>query len=235
MVCERPVLAVLLLLGACKTSPAAGTNERVAQVEARLSEDLGTEVNVQCAAMVDRQHQYCTAVVPAEDDLAFPVRVKFRGDELDYTTKRWVPGARMVKLGKHALSEKLDIAVDSLTCPRISHMPDGTKVRCEASAEGVSIPIEVAMVVKVRKLTFEPVGGVIFGQDAARDGHQKLHDEGVHVEVTCSEKAIVSVPGKRFQCQATLPDKTTRAIHYLITGTGGQYELGTAPPKEKTQ
>lgn len=196
-----------------------------------LSEELGTEVKLECPAMVDRSAQYCTAVVPGEDDLAFPVRVTSRGGELSYATKRWVSGTRMVEQGKHAFEEKLDIAVDSLTCPKISHMPDGTTVRCEASAEGIAIPIDVSMVVKVRKLDFEPVGGVVFGDNAARAGHETLREQGVHAEVTCPRRVVVSVPGKRFECNALMPDQAVSTIHYLITGTDGTFELGTEPPK----
>ena len=105
-----------------------------------LSEELGTEVKLECPAMVDSSPHYCAAVVPGEDDLVFPVRVTPQGDKLDYTTKSWVTGTRMVRLGKHALQEQLDIAVDSLTCPRISHMTNGTTMRCEASAEGYRHP-----------------------------------------------------------------------------------------------
>jgi hypothetical protein len=170
-------------------------------------------------------------VVPEHEDLAFPVRVKSRGDKLEYTTKRWVSGTRMVKLGKHALEEKLGITVDALKCPMISHMPDGAKARCEASAEGVVIPIEVAMVIKVRKLSFEPTGGVIFGEEAARVAHEKLLERGVNADVRCPRKVVVSVPGKRFECNAILPDKTVGAIHFLITGRNGTFELGTEPPK----
>ncbi|MEX1367885.1 MAG: hypothetical protein AB1Z98_32450 [Nannocystaceae bacterium] len=196
-----------------------------------LSEELGTEVKLECPAMVDRSPQYCTAVVPGEDDLVFPVRVTSRGDELDYATKRWVTGTRMVELGTHVLEEKLGIAVDSLTCPKISHMPDGTTVRCEASAEGITIPIDVRMVVKVRKLDFEPVGGVVLGEDAARVAHETLHEQGVHAEVTCPRRVVVSVPGKRFECDALMPDQAVGTIHYLITGPDGTFELGTEPPK----
>ncbi len=195
-----------------------------------LSEELGTTVELQCPAMIDQNHTYCTAVVPAEDDLVFPVQVVSRGTELDYTTKLWVFGTRMVALGKHALEEKFDITVSSLTCPTISHMPEGTTVRCQASAEGIIIPIEVGMVVKVRKLSFEPVGGVVLGEHAARTAHEALHEEGVHAEVTCERRVVVSVPGKRFECKALMPDETVSTLHYLITGTDGTFEFGTEPP-----
>ena len=232
-VCERLGFVVVLLasLCACKVGRAADTAERVKAFEAKLSKELGTEVQVECPTMVDQHYHYCTAVVPGEDELAFPVRVKSRGDELEYTTKRWVTGATMVKLGKHALKEKLDIAVDSLSCPMISHMPDGTKVRCDASAEGVDIPIEVGMVIKVRKLDFQPVGGVIFGDRAARVAHETLHEQGLHAEVRCPRQVVVSTPGKRFECEAVLSDKSVRSVHYLVTSSDGAFDLGTEPPK----
>jgi len=195
-----------------------------------LSEELGAEVELQCPTMVDQNHTYCTAVVSGEEELVFPVRVVSRGDDLDYTTKRWVSGKRMVELGKHTLEEKFDIKVDSLTCPPISHMPDGAKVRCDASAEGIDIPLEVSMVVKVRKLEFKPVGGVVFGDEAARVAHETLHEQGVHTEVSCSRPVVVSVVGKRFECNAVMPDKTVSTVHYLITDTKGSFELGTEPP-----
>ncbi len=213
---------------------AADTEERVAQFEAMLSEELGAEVELECPPMVDQRPHYCTAMVVGDDELAFPVRVTSRGNDLDYTTKSWVSGTRMVELGTHALSEKLDIAVDSLTCPKISHMPDGTTVRCDAKAEGVSIPVDVRMVVKVRKLEFEPVGGVVLGDDAARAAHEMLHERGTHAEVSCKRRVVVSVPGKRFECEARLPDQTVRTIHYLVTGNDGGFELGTEPPQDQT-
>lgn len=226
--------ATALLLGSlpsCNVGHAADTAQRVKQFEAMLSEELGTEVELQCPAMVDRSHIYCTAVVPAKDDLAFPVRVVSRGQDLDYSTKLWVSGTRMVDLGTHALEEKFDIAVTSLTCPTISHMPEGTTVRCDASAEGVAIPVEVSMVVKVRKLSFQPVGGVVLGEHAARVAHEKFHEQGVHAKVTCARPVVVSVPGTRFECKALLPDQTISTIHYLITSTEGTFELGTEPPQ----
>ena len=227
----RLATASLLLIGvaSCR-GPAADTAQRVERFEAMLSEELGTEVELECPAMVDHSHHYCTAVVPAHEDLAFPVRVSSRGDELDYTTKRWVTGTRMTELGKHALEEKFDIEVDSLSCPTISHMPDGAKVRCDARAEGVDIPLEVSMVVKVRKLDFEPIGGVIFGEHAARVAHETLHEQGVHADVTCKRRVIVSVPGKRFECEASMPDKSVKKIHYLVNDADGAFEIGTEPP-----
>ena len=209
---------------------AADTKERVKRFEAKLSEELGTEVKLQCPTMVDNSYHYCTAVIPAQDDLAFPVRVTSRGDELDYTTKRWVTGARMEELGTHALKEKLDLDVDSFACPRISHMPDGAKVSCEATVEGVTIPVEVGMVLKVRKLEFEPVGGVIFGDQAARVAHETLHERGVHAEVTCDRAVVVSVPGRRFECEAHIAGKPVSTVHFLITSAEGAFELGTEPP-----
>jgi hypothetical protein len=205
----------------------------VAEVEAKLSEELGTEVKVHCPTMVDNSYHYCTAEVSDDEGLTFPVRIKPRGGDVDYTTKRWVTSARMVALGKHHLGEKLGIEVDSMTCPRISHMPDGTKVRCDATAEGIAIPIEVGMVIKVRKLSFEPVGGVVFGKRAAELAHVRLlEDKGLNVKVECPQKVIVSVPGKRFECEATMPDDTVATIHFLITGKDGQLELGTEPPSD---
>ncbi len=227
-------MCLLASLASCGVGGAADTKERVARFEAKLSKELGTEVKLQCPTMIDRHYHYCTAVVVGEEELAFPVRVMSRGNELEYTTKRWVTGANMVKLGKHALTEKLDIAVDSLTCPRISHMPDGTKVHCEASAEGVTIPVEVSMVMKVRKLHFVPVGGVVVGSNAARAAHEMVGgDQGVYAEVKCPRQVVVSVPGKRFECQAVMPDKTTHTIHFLITSKDGKFVLGTEPPQGK--
>lgn len=228
----RTGVAVYLLasLASCSGGGRADTKERVATFEAKLSKELGTEVKLECPTMIDQHYHYCTAVVVGEEDLAFPVRVKSRGNELEYTTKRWVTGANMVRLGKHALTKKLDIAVDSLTCPKVSHMPDGAKVRCEATAEGIEIPVEVSMVIKVRKLHFEPLGGVVFGRDAARVAHEKLGEDGVYTEVKCSHMLVVSVPGKRFECEAMLPDETTRTIHFLITSENGDFVFGTEPP-----
>lgn len=223
--------ATPLLLGSLVACSAADTAERVERFEAMLSEELGAEVQLQCPAMVDRNHIYCTAVVPAKDDLAFPVRVVSRGQELDYTTKFWVFGTKMVALGKHALEEKFDIPVTSLTCPPISHMPEGTTVRCDAQAEGVAIPVEVSMVIKVRKLKFRPVGGVVLAEHAARAAHESLLEQGINAEVTCARPVVVSVPGGRFECTALMPDRTASTIHYLITSTDGAFELGIEPPK----
>ena len=227
-------VALVACLAACGLGRPADTEERVERFEAMLSEELGTAVELQCPPMVDRTQHYCTAVVPAYEDLVFPVRVISRGDELDYSTKLWITGARMEELGRHALQEKLDIAVDSLACPPISHMPEGATARCEASAEGITIPVEVVVVVKVRKLSFEPVGGVVFGHQAARVAHETLHEEVGHAEVTCPRKVVVSVPGRRFECTAVLPDETVRTIHYLITSAEGTFELGTEPPEAGT-
>lgn len=210
---------------------ARSTSELVAEVEAELSEELGAEVKVHCPTMVDQSYHYCTAEVTGHEDLAFPVRIKPGGDELHYTTKRWVTGARMVALGKHHLDEKLGITVDSLSCPMISHLPDGAKVRCEAQAEGVHIPIEVGMVIKVRKLSFEPIGGVVVGKRAAERAQKELREKGIDAEVKCPRRLVVSVSGKRFECEATLPDKTMRVVHFLITGTNGELLLGLEPPK----
>jgi len=227
-------IATVLLasLPSCKVGRAADTKERVKQFEAKLSEELGMAVKLQCPTMVDNSYHYCTAVVPEQDDLAFPVRVTSRGDELDYTTKRWVTGARMEELGRHALKEKLDIEIDSLSCPRISHMPEGATVRCDAVAEGVTIPIEVAMVLKVRKLEFTPVGGVVSGDQAARVAHETLHEQGVHAEVSCDLSVIASVPGRRFECEALIAGKPVSTVHFLITDADGSFEVGTEPPTQ---
>ncbi len=221
----------LPLVVACES--AQPTSERVAVVEAKLTEELGTEVKVECPTMIDGAHHYCTAEVQGEDGVVFPVRVKPRGSDVDYTTERWVTGARMVALGKHHFQEKLGITVDSLTCPRISHMPDGTKVRCEATAEGVAIPIEVAMVAKVRKLSFDPTGGVVVSNRAAELAHVRLlEDEELNVQVKCPPSVMVSVPGKRFECEASSPDGKAVTIHFLVTGTNGELVMGTEPPKD---
>jgi hypothetical protein len=223
------VALVTAAAGGC--GRAADNEERIEQFEEMLSEELGSEVKLRCPPMVDNTSHYCTAVVPDQDDLVFPVRVVSRGNELDYATKSWVFGKRMVKLGEHALQEKYDLAVHELKCPPISHMPDGATARCEAQFEGVTIPIEVSMVEKVRKLSFRPVGGVVFGETAARVAHERIHESGEHVEVTCPRTVIVSVPGKRFECEALKSDKTSITIHYLITDSEGGFELGTTPPE----
>lgn len=222
----------MVCLIACKGAP-ADTEARVEKFEAMLSEELGTEVELECPAMIDQNHHYCTAVVPAEDDLAFPVRVVSRGNELDYATKRWVSGKRMVDLGTHALEEKFDIEVDSLECPSISHMPDGATVRCDATSQGVSIPLEVSMVVKVRKLHFEPVGGVVFGDEAARVAHVALHERGIHAEVSCPRRVVVSVAGTHFECQATMPDKSISTLRFSITDTNGTFVLDAELPEAR--
>ena len=225
-------LALLICFSACRGGAPADTAERVEKFEAMLSEELGTEVKLECPAMIDQSHHYCTAVVPAHEGLAFPVRVVSRGNELDYATKRWVSGKRMVDLGTHTLEEKFDIEVDSLECPPISHMPDGATVRCEATSQGVSIPLEVSMVVKVRKLHFEPVGGVVFGDEAARVAHEALHEQGVHAEVSCPQKVVVSVAGTHFECQATMPNKTVTAVRFAITDANGSIELDADLPED---
>lgn len=225
--------ALMVCFSACKNAP-ADTAARVEKFEAMLSEELGAEVVLECPAMIDQSHHYCTAVVPSEDDLAFPVRVVSRGNELDYATKRWVSGKRMVDLGTHALEEKFGIAVDSIECPPISHMPDGAKVRCEATSQGVSIPLEVSMVVKVRKLHFEPVGGVVFGEEAARVAHEKLLERGLNAQVSCPRRVVVSVVGSRFECQATMPDKTISAVRFSITDADGSFEIDAELPEGKT-
>lgn len=215
---------------ACSGGGPADTKERVARFEAKLSKELGTEVHLECPMMIDQHYHYCTAVVPEVDDLAFPVRVLSRGDELEYTTKRWVTGANMVQLGKHALKEKLDVDVEDLSCPKVSYMPDGATVRCEAKAKGVTMGIDVSMVMKVRKLHFEPVSGVVLGVDASKAGHKFLGSENVYAEVSCARAVIVSVPGKRFTCEATMPDAGKRTIHYVVTSTDGTFALGDVPP-----
>lgn len=234
VVCSKTPSVCLLVLASVLSVSCKGarpTSERVAEVEAALSEELGTEVKVHCPTMIDNSYHYCTAEVTGREDLVFPVRIKPRGGDVDYTTKRWVTGARMVALGKHHFGEKFGITVDSLTCPMISHMPDGTKVRCEARIEGVDVPVEVSMVTKVNKLSFEPVGGVVFGGQAAERAKSALRrDEGLDADVTCPQPVIVSVPGKRFECEATVAGETARTVHFLITDTDGNFALGTEPP-----
>lgn len=206
-----------------------GTAETVAEVQDELAGELGTDVKLRCPTLVEGQYSYCTATVHDGEELAFPVRVERRGDDIDYTTKRWVPGLKMVELGKHALSEKLGLTVDTFSCPVIAHLPDGAKVRCEAQAEGVTIPVEVGIVAKVRKLTFEPVGGVVFGEKLASVAHEKLHNEGVHAEVTCPFEIAVSVPGKRLECTAVTPDETERTVVVRVEDTQGAVEFATEP------
>lgn len=231
---REEIWAATLALGclaSCQSGRAADSAERVTRYEEMLAEEIGVEVELQCPPMINHTFQYCTAVVPQQEDLAFPVRVISRDNELDYSTENWVSGRRMNELGTHTLREKYDIEVDSVSCPPISHMPDGATVRCEAKAEGVEIPLEVGMVVKVRKLEFRPAGGVVFGKEAAEAAHVALLEDGINADVTCARRVIVSVPGKRFECDARMPDNTRSKIHFLITDARGTLELGTRPPE----
>lgn len=223
-------LWVLVGVVACGTTGKDDTKERIARFEAKLSKELGTEVRLECPAMIDQHYHYCTAVLVEDEEVVFPVRVKSRGNELDYATKRWVTGDTMVSMGKHALTEKLDIPVEKMECPRISYMPDGAKVRCDAHAKGVDIGVEVSMEMKVRKLHFEPVAGIILGVDTERAAHEMLGEKGVYTEVKCERTVWVSVPGKRFTCEAKMPDGDATTIHFLVTSKDGKFELGRTPP-----
>ena len=226
-------IAVVLRVGvaSCALScDGGGTAETVAIVEDKLANELGTDVTLRCPTLVGGQYSYCTATVQDGEELAFPVRIMRQNDDIDYTTKRWVPGLKMVELGKHALREKLELTVDTLSCPVIAHMPDGAKVRCEARSEGVAIPVEVGIVAKVRKLSFEPVGGVVFGEKLASLAHETLHKKGVHAEVSCPFEIAVSVPGKRLECTAVIPNETERTIYVLVKDSEGAVELDEEPP-----
>ena len=210
---------------------AKSQEDRVAKFEAMLGEELGTAVELECPPMVDQTAHYCTAVLVDDEELVFPVRVISNGNDLEYTTKDWVPGARMEALGRHALEEKFNLAVDAIKCPTISHMPDGATVQCEAVAEGVTMSLDASMVVKVRKLSFKPVSGVVYGDAVARAAHEALHEKGVHAEVTCAQRVVVSVPGKRFECDAGVPGGEPKTVHVLINDAAGSFVVDDEPPK----
>ena len=54
----------------------------------------------------------------------------------------------------------------------------------------MTIPVEVTMIVKVRKLNFMPVGGVVLGADAARTAHKMFGDEGLYANVKCPKQVV---------------------------------------------
>lgn len=222
-------IAALVGLSSCKFSCSAGgkSPEKVAQkLKQAMKKQSGVDVEVTCPELNDDGVTECTAKMA--NGGAFIIEVKTDDDGFDWQSRGIAIGTLVEARVKEFFRSKLQITLDTLTCPKLSLLQDGGRIACTANSQGVDIAIDVTTS-SSDLVDVLPKSGLVDSRATSRLVVKAFAEKNIQVKPDCGPPVRLSVPGTTFTCTATDADGVSKPVYFKINNKDGNVNMSSEP------